>query len=516
MNNMPHKPACFAPWQEMLIAASGNVVPCAYYTGYGNEFGTICGDAKTQTLHDIWNGQGYRKIRRFLLSEEGKNGCPGCLAAKQGLVGHPFKPGPVVLERSQEIAGIPYEQTAAWANLELMLAETKRGEDVLTCVPANISFTPSHRCNFNCRMCYQSMAKNMVLDSTASVFQEILDWTPQMLQLNLGGGEPFLNELFNQFIDEFVVSTNPILSLAATTNGSLVNETVRERLQKFPCVRLTFSLDGTSRKVFEFIRRNARFEQVMHNLRECLKVRDELGADRFHVGGNMAVMRSNIHQLPDMISMMADLRMGINLQPVNCYPADECINAFNQPHEDMRRFRDYIDKADALYDRIPELQESGLAAFRAHLFALETLIPFELLDVPHFRIKDHIARKFHRYLKCMYGRDCDLVALFFPATDGTMQTFRYWAPIDRRNGNFRVAVAEGEYLIQVVPRNTGYGNSRVKWHVRISPSDESGTGTLETVVLPKVNLSLLLRAYFNRKIPERLRTFLKKHMQNEV
>lgn len=56
---------CGFPWQQMIIDLSGKVEPCCYFSGYMNS-GEWLGDANRQSLEDIWNGEGYRNLRRVV------------------------------------------------------------------------------------------------------------------------------------------------------------------------------------------------------------------------------------------------------------------------------------------------------------------------------------------------------------------------------------------------------------------------------------------------------------------
>jgi radical SAM protein with 4Fe4S-binding SPASM domain len=56
---------CAYPWQQMIIDLTGEVVPCCFWSGYGN-FGKPLGNTNEQSLAEIWNGEGYRELRQRL------------------------------------------------------------------------------------------------------------------------------------------------------------------------------------------------------------------------------------------------------------------------------------------------------------------------------------------------------------------------------------------------------------------------------------------------------------------
>jgi len=76
------KLACYLPWQFIGVGTHGDVNVCCYFKGIPGlvyQFGNL----NNSSLAEIWNGDGFKKLRAFMLSPEGKNGCPGCMIVKQ-------------------------------------------------------------------------------------------------------------------------------------------------------------------------------------------------------------------------------------------------------------------------------------------------------------------------------------------------------------------------------------------------------------------------------------------------
>jgi len=70
---------CRRPWSLMYFTANGRALPCciAPFSARGYENYTL-GDARTQTLDDIWNGPAYQEFRAALLSEAPPKPCQNC------------------------------------------------------------------------------------------------------------------------------------------------------------------------------------------------------------------------------------------------------------------------------------------------------------------------------------------------------------------------------------------------------------------------------------------------------
>jgi radical SAM protein with 4Fe4S-binding SPASM domain len=54
--------SCSSPWQQVVIRANGDVLACCSFYGLG----MIVGNAKTESIYNIWNGEKMNKIREEL------------------------------------------------------------------------------------------------------------------------------------------------------------------------------------------------------------------------------------------------------------------------------------------------------------------------------------------------------------------------------------------------------------------------------------------------------------------
>jgi MoaA/NifB/PqqE/SkfB family radical SAM enzyme len=70
---------CRRPWSLMYFTANGRALPCciAPFSQHGYDNYTL-GDAKQQSLQEIWNGPAYRNFRAALLSDKPPNSCANC------------------------------------------------------------------------------------------------------------------------------------------------------------------------------------------------------------------------------------------------------------------------------------------------------------------------------------------------------------------------------------------------------------------------------------------------------
>ena len=128
---------------------------------------------------------------------------------------------------------------------------------------------------------------------------ETLEHLEKALQLSRivslnGMGEPFISPYISDQIDYYASLENQIVT---NTNLSILNDRIIAQIRSY-FLWLEISIDGASRKSYEQIRKNLKFDTVMKNLQwlktECPTVRKHIA---------MVVMRQNVHEMPKMVEI---------------------------------------------------------------------------------------------------------------------------------------------------------------------------------------------------------------------
>lgn len=140
-------------------------------------------------------------------------------------------------------------------------------------IPISGTFELSPICNFDCRMCYVRQTaeqvkshsrKMMTLEQWKSLADEAAE--RGMVYLLLTGGEPFLWPDF-WGLYEYLAKKGFVLTI--NTNGSLIDDTVIERLTKMPPSRINITLYGGCEKTYQDLCRNKEgFRKVDHAIRK--------------------------------------------------------------------------------------------------------------------------------------------------------------------------------------------------------------------------------------------------------
>jgi MoaA/NifB/PqqE/SkfB family radical SAM enzyme len=122
-------------------------------------------------------------------------------------------------------------------------------------------------------------------------------------------GEPLL---YNGFEDILELCKEFNVRLNLTTNGTFPRKTVAEWARLIVPVTsdVKISWNGSTRETAESIMEGVKFERILQNVREFVRIRDEIassGGNRCRVSFQLTFLESNIGELPDMIRLAAEL-----------------------------------------------------------------------------------------------------------------------------------------------------------------------------------------------------------------
>jgi radical SAM protein with 4Fe4S-binding SPASM domain len=415
---------CAYPWQQMVVDLTGEVVPCCFWSGYGNT-GKPLGNTNVNTVEEIWNGPGYQALRRANASGnlEG-HPCRECMAYAWAGGNYPPFSSPIPwrhesghcfiveipegfaiaagdrlaeaklfedgfeLEHSgalhEDIRAIGAGRYSVWGgtlyfsssdnsepsengrvyelragehrvalkglvlgcksseNIQAAKKEYADGVEIMKAKPTMISLISTADCNIDCPGCSQNTVRLVRVQHRAETVPDVLEYVPYLYQFIWHGGEPFLIKRFRQFIDDFQTEDNPNLTFGFTSNGTMLTAKEFEKLQKFPRINASFSVDSFRKETFERIRKGADFEKVLANV--CRAIDGYDAPTRVYSVG-MIVCKSNLLELPANLQFAIDRDIGLNLSPVVIYPVTERLDVFRDFEVQTEGWREAIDAA---------------------------------------------------------------------------------------------------------------------------------------------------------------------------
>lgn len=280
-----HRPAvyrhltCHAPWRSMYFGISGSVTACCY--NHSQPLGWYGAGTR---LADIWQSVQAEALRAQFDEAHMATGCDRCASQLEagnfeGMLTTYFdgQCSPAVL--SGEHPAVP----AYPEMLELELANT---------------------CNLECPMCTEvlssAIAARKGIPAAGPVYgddfaEQLREFLPHLRTIHFLGGEPFLIKPYYPIWD-LIAEVNPKIICQITTNATVLNKRVEEVLRKVP-VELNLSIDAINPEVYEAVRINAKFDQVMKNVEWFLDNRWRL---RFF-SMSACVMPVNRFDIPNLL-----------------------------------------------------------------------------------------------------------------------------------------------------------------------------------------------------------------------
>lgn len=173
---------------------------------------------------------------------------------------------------------------------------------------------PSNKCNLRCRMCYFSLDRNFNAPPVfllPDLFERITaEALPYARTLTLScGSEPLTSPHFIDILR--LASRNRPPHLEFVTNGTLLSPKIAEAVVETGVTDLMVSLDSPRKKTYETIRRGARLDRVLKNLDFLLTARAKAGRALPRLRFNVTLMRSNIEEVEELVTLAADL--GVSL-----------------------------------------------------------------------------------------------------------------------------------------------------------------------------------------------------------
>lgn len=211
--------------------------------------------------------------------------------------------------------------------------EISQRKIVLESKPQGLVVMLSNICNISCIMCEP---RRRSWELPARAIKEIAEHFPCLEYIQWQGGEIFLLDYFENIFDE--ASRYPNLRQVINTNGLLITENWARKLVQNK-VDLTFSVDGVTKDVYEYIRRGARFEDLLKGIRLINEAKEKYGKIRTAI--TSVIMKSNYQQLELILDFTKEYKFdGFLLARIDGN-LDSQENIFH--HKDLEA-EDYIKK----------------------------------------------------------------------------------------------------------------------------------------------------------------------------
>jgi sulfatase maturation enzyme AslB (radical SAM superfamily) len=237
---------CPLPWMHLAVMNRGEAKACCVYK---NNMDSILNNS----LATIFYGQGMEQLRQELLQGKRPTGCDHCWNLEQQQI------------KSNRQWHLDFYNTRFY---------TSWIDDPQI---RSVDFRPGNVCNFKCRICGPDASSQVMyerlrfstnlneiqdikkingqwFDQDSRFIEQLLSLLPQLINIDLYGGEPFLLKQLPKFLKQAVDSGHAShIRLHFNTNGSVFPTQLVQYLRQFQQVDISVSIDNVGKR-FEFER----------------------------------------------------------------------------------------------------------------------------------------------------------------------------------------------------------------------------------------------------------------------
>jgi radical SAM protein with 4Fe4S-binding SPASM domain len=290
--NVADKVFCYAPWSNLEILPSGDILPCCKFTAT-EKFNIV-----QHSIQDFRNSQQLTKIKQDFTQGKWPSGCSRCQIEEASGI------------KSKRI--LDYER---WSNYyDLYDLDSNQ---ILT-----ISMAFGNTCNLKCIICGPHASSkwqkehfeiyNVKVDSINSIRKTVINGitniTPNLVHIDIHGGEPLLSSIeeHQTFLDYYINNNQSAkISLHYTTNGTIwPDQSWFDRWVHFKEVDLQISVDGVGSQ-FEYLRFPANWELLEKNVKKYIEYTKT--QDNFRLSVAHAVSAYNIYYLDEFVNWCSDI-----------------------------------------------------------------------------------------------------------------------------------------------------------------------------------------------------------------
>ncbi len=169
-------------------------------------------------------------------------------------------------------------------------------------LPNDITIELTNHCNLDCIMCPRSKQARKVGFMDFNLFKKIIDQVAgfaELIDLDLYG-ESLMHP---RAIDMIRYCKSKKLNTVVSTNLTYANKKMIEDIITSGLDQITLSLDGVTKETYEFVRRGAKFEQTMQNVKMFLDTKKQLKSETPFVSIQMIYMENTKKEAEEFLKI---------------------------------------------------------------------------------------------------------------------------------------------------------------------------------------------------------------------
>lgn len=189
-------------------------------------------------------------------------------------------------------------------NSDLNIEELEAGKTILESYPRRLVFELTNACNLNCVMCGRNAAefKPTVFDMDVfRSFEPLMDTIEEVTLM--GWGEPTIHPNFIEMLE--IINKHSARKYFCSNGMNL--KKIKEAIFDYKVDVFAISLDGATDETNSRIRRGSKINQITEDLKDIVRIKKERGLAYPWINFVFCAMKSNLHELPDLVRLAADI-----------------------------------------------------------------------------------------------------------------------------------------------------------------------------------------------------------------
>ena len=290
---------CNVPWTNLHVYWDGSFgVCCSERHAPHNEPQLY--NLQFMPIDQWYNSEPMQQVRAQIKSNNKLTQCVGCY--REESIGHEsrrVKENFKSVIFTKQAFDKSYQQSPMYQYFET---------NITTRLPIDWHVDLGNECNLACKMCNPKASSKIssvftkwkLIDESANrnwtadpvAWQNFLDSilaVPDLNRLHFMGGEPLLNKKFMVLLDFLLANNRQSISISFVTNGTIINQTLIDKLKRFRSCDIEFSLESIHNNN-HYIRQGQYTDVVISNIKTVI----DQQTDQLHV-----VLRS----VPQLLSI---------------------------------------------------------------------------------------------------------------------------------------------------------------------------------------------------------------------
>ncbi len=303
--NVGEKMLCYAPFHSLTFLPTGDVAVCCFNQE------KFVGHYPDNNIDEIWNGKVIDEFRRDIRKRILCNGCEECYA---------------------QIKNKNYYSALAW---HYDFLRTKKNTPELKSIEMQLS----NKCNFECIMCSGELSDSIrrnreKADNYDNCYdnafvKQLIPYITNLENIACSGGEAFLNPLYYKIWD-IVIQYNPKCRISVSTNGSLLNETIKHYLSVLK-YNFAISIDAVDSDIYKSIRIGGDLNKVLENF---LYYKDYCNKAGTSMIVKICPIRQNVFHIPEVVEYFCKNNTYIQFNTVYFPPS---CSLWNLSHKELEK-----------------------------------------------------------------------------------------------------------------------------------------------------------------------------------